>query len=42
MEAENDLNMAFIHNEQEGSDYAVAEYIKAQGYVSVEDFKIVK
>jgi hypothetical protein len=41
-EAERDLEMAFRQKQQTGSDYAVAEYLRAQGYVSVTNFHIVK
>lgn len=38
--AENDLEAAFAQREQIGSDLAVAEYLRARGYASVEGFKI--
>ena len=41
-QAEKDLNMGFFQKTKSGSDFAVAEYLKANGYVSVTDFKIVK
>ena len=41
-QAEKDLNMAFLQKAKSESDFAVAEYLKANGYVSVTDFKIVK
>ena len=41
-EAEADLVNAFLRKEQIGSDLAVAEYLKSQGYVKVSDFKIVR
>ncbi|GAI79363.1 unnamed protein product, partial [marine sediment metagenome] len=40
--AEKDLELAFNHKKQVGSDYGVAEYLKAEGYLSVSDFNIVK
>ncbi len=40
-EAEKDLQNAFRRKEQTGSDFAVAEYLKKQGYVSITGFKIV-
>jgi len=40
--AEKDLELAFNHKKQVGSDYIVAEYLKAEGYLSVSDFNIVK
>jgi hypothetical protein len=40
--ATKDLDNAFIHKNKAGSDIAVAEYLKNQGYLSVEDFNIVK
>ncbi len=40
--AKEDLANAFLRKEQVGSDLAVAEYLKSQGYVSVSDFKIVQ
>jgi len=40
-QAEEDLDAAFLHKEKLGSDFAVAEYLKAKGYVSVSDFNIV-
>jgi hypothetical protein len=40
-EAEKDLQMAFQRKEESGSDYAVAEYLRAQGYVSVTGFQVV-
>jgi hypothetical protein len=42
LQAEKDLEIAFARKHQTGSDYAVAESLKAQGYVNVEGFKIVK
>lgn len=41
-QAEKDLEAAFIQKEQSGSDYAVGEYLRDKGYVSVTNFKIVK
>ncbi|MEW6173679.1 MAG: hypothetical protein AB1510_11550 [Bacillota bacterium] len=41
-EAERDLDMAFRLKQQSGSDHVVAEYLRAQGYVSVTNFNIVK
>lgn len=41
-QAEKDLAAAFIQKEQSGSDYAVGEYLRDKGYVSVTDFRIVK
>lgn len=38
--AEKDLNAGFHQKENYGSDFALAEYLRAQGYVSVEGFKI--
>jgi len=41
-EAYRDLATAAFHQiEQSGSEYAVAKYLRAQGYVSVTDFNIV-
>jgi hypothetical protein len=40
-EAELDLKNAFAIKEKTGSDFAVAEYLKAYGYLSVTDFNIV-
>lgn len=40
--ATNDLDKAFIHKKQSGPDYAVAEYLKNEGYFSVTDFNVVK
>lgn len=40
--AKEDLEAAFLHKEQTGSDYAVAEHLKSKGYLSVNDFNIVK
>jgi len=40
--ATKDLDNALIHKNKAGSDIAVAEYLKKQGYLSVEDFNIVK
>ena len=37
-----DLNKAFFHKKETGSDFAVAEYLKNKEYLSVEDFNIVK
>ncbi|MFQ5560742.1 MAG: hypothetical protein ACE5FU_09180 [Nitrospinota bacterium] len=41
-QAEKDLNAAFLQKGKSGSSQAIAEYLKAQGYVSVTDFNIVK
>jgi len=41
-QAKKDLEAAFIQKEQSGSDYAVGEYLRDKGYVSVTDFKTVK
>ena len=41
-QAEKDLDAAFLQKERSGSDYAVGEYLSAKGYLSVNDFKIVK
>ncbi len=38
--AKNDLEAAFAQREQIGSDLAVAKYLRARGYVSVEGYKI--
>ena len=40
--AEKDLAQAFQHQSQIGSDQAVGEYLRHQGYVSVADFRIMK
>jgi len=40
-EAENDLQAAFRRREQTGSDFTVAESLRAKGYLSVNDFRIV-
>lgn len=40
-QAEKDLAAAFVHKQQAGSDYAVGEYLRGAGYVSVTDFNIV-
>ena len=40
--ATKDLNNAFIQKNSAGSDISVAEYLKNQGYLSVEDFNVVK
>lgn len=39
-DAEEDLEMAFHKKERSGSDIAVAEHLRARGYVSVTGFKI--
>jgi len=36
------LEAAFVQKQQSGSDYAVGEYLRDRGYVSVTDFRIVK
>ena len=41
-ESELDLRNAFQKKAATGSSMAVAEYLRAQGYVSVKDFNIVK
>lgn len=41
-EAEKDIERAFGQKKRTGSDFAVAEHLRDQGYVSVEGFKIVK
>ncbi len=41
-QAAKDLDAGFLQKEKHGSDYALAEYLKAQGYVSVDGFKIVE
>lgn len=41
-QAEKDLEAAFLQKQQSGSDYAVGEYLRDKGYVSVTDFKILK
>jgi hypothetical protein len=41
-QAEKDLEAAFLQKEQSGSDYAVGEYLRDRGYVSVTDFKIAR
>ena len=41
-EAYRDLATAFHQMDQSGSEYAVAKYLRTQGYVSVTDFNIVK
>ena len=40
-EAESDLQTAFRRREQTGSDFTVAESLRAKGYLSVNDFRIV-
>jgi hypothetical protein len=40
-EAENDLQAAFRQRQQTGSDFTVAENLRAKGYLKVDDFKIV-
>lgn len=40
--AEEDLQMAFLQKERIGSEIAVAEYLRAQGYVSVTGFKVAE
>jgi hypothetical protein len=40
-QAVKDLDAAFLQKEKHGSYYALAEYLKAEGYVSVEGFKVV-
>ena len=40
--AEADLAQAFQHQQRIGSDQAVGEYLRDQGYVSVTGFRIVK
>ncbi len=40
--AEKDLELAFNHKKQVGSDYGIADYLKVEGYHSVSDFNIVK
>ena len=40
--AAKDLDNALIHKNKVGSDIAIAEYLRNQGYLSVEDFNIVK
>lgn len=42
LEAEKDLEVAFSEKERFGSDIAMAENLKANGYISVEGFNIVK
>ena len=39
--AENDLENAFRKRDQTGSDYTIAKTLKSEGYLNVEDFKIV-
>ena len=41
-QAEKDLEAAFLQKQQSGSDYAVGEYLRNKGYISVTDFNIVK
>jgi hypothetical protein len=41
-QAKKDLEAAFVQKQQSGSDYAVGEYLRDRGYVSVTDFRIVK
>ena len=41
-QAEKDLAAAFLRKQRFGSDYAVGEYLRDKGYVSVTDFRIVK
>jgi hypothetical protein len=41
-EAEKDLQKAFQSKQQSGSDFAVAEYLKKQGYKNITGFNIVK
>ena len=40
-EALEDLSVAFEEKEKTGSDFSVAEVLKAKGYFNVEDFRIV-
>jgi len=40
--AEADLENAFLRKESAGSELAVAEYLKLQGYVSVSDFRVAR
>jgi len=37
-----DLDTAFKTQQNGGTDYDLAEYLRGKGYVSVSDFKIVK
>jgi hypothetical protein len=41
-QAEMDLAAAYLQRQRFGSDYAVGEYLRDKGYVSVTDFRIVK
>ncbi len=41
-EAEDDLHRAFLQKERTGSEIAVAEYLRAQGYISVTGFKVAE
>ncbi|MGB0385987.1 MAG: hypothetical protein ACPGWR_14295 [Ardenticatenaceae bacterium] len=42
LQAEKDLKAAFLEKERAGSDQAIGEYLSAQGYLSVTDFKIAE
>ena len=42
LEAEKDLDAAFLQKERLGFDEAVGQYLSAKGYLSVDNFKIVK
>ena len=42
LHATKDLDSAFEHKQMSGSDYAVADSLKSKGYISVENFNIVK
>ncbi len=42
LQAEKDLDAAFLQKERSGSDHAVGEYLSAKGYLSVNNFKMVK
>ena len=39
LQAEKDLEAAFLQKQRSGSDYAVGEYLRDKGYISVTDFK---
>ena len=42
LHATKDLDYAFEQKQMGGSDYAVADSLKSKGYISVENFNIVK
>ena len=42
VKAARDLEVAFQKRERAGSDLAVAKYLRGQGYVSVNDFRVVQ